>query len=135
MSDHPLQAVLAELLKFAQATRVAVEQLTAGHLTVVDRLTKLDAGQTRLEEGQTRTRVDLMARMDRLQNTLTERKDDADTLLEIMALNQRLAEQAGSVAQSAFEVGGLNSSLYLQMAKRLARLEDQVRDLRERGAG
>ncbi len=62
MTDDPIPAALARLA-------VGQDVLTAGQ-------DALAAGQARLADGQDRLRMDLIARMDRMQDALTEVRDD-----------------------------------------------------------
>ncbi len=89
------------------------------------------AALARLEAGQGKLRVDLMARMDRLQDTLTEQGGDVNTLLDLMVANQRIAERGGAEAKTAFDIGSSNTMVLTQLMQKVVRLEQQVRELRE----
>jgi hypothetical protein len=79
--------------------------------------------------GQAKLRADLIERMDRLQNALTAREDETDLLLGMVA-------QAERDAKSAFQQASDGTTLMTLLPRRLRRLEDQVRELRERdGSG
>ena len=86
-------------------------------------LTRLEAGQTALRadmdtmrDGQTRLRVDLMARMDRLENGLTAIRDD----IVVNMARSNLAHDATVSAQLELQV----------MWRQIKRIESDVREIR-----
>jgi hypothetical protein len=81
------------------------------------------AAVARLEAGQTQLRVDLMARMDRLQHTLDQVKDD-------IGVNYGTADRTERIAQSASEEGRALALVVRIMQRQIARLETDVEALR-----
>jgi len=55
-----------------------------------DPLDVILARLTTLQQGQDRLRVELMVRMDRLQNAATKQGHDMDVLLDLMATNRSI---------------------------------------------
>jgi chromosome segregation ATPase len=92
MSDEPNTAIIAALSRLeagqaalqqavaALATRAELAQvraeLTQVRLDLMGRMDRLEAGQERLETSQTSLRADTMERMDRLQDSLTDIRND-----------------------------------------------------------
>ncbi len=105
--------------------------LEAGQAGLVAGQAGLVARMDRLDDRFAGLRVDLMARMDRLQDALTEQRGEADTLLDLLVANQRVAERGGSEARSAFDVASSNTMVLTQLMQKVVRLEEQVRELRE----
>ncbi len=94
MSDDRVLAALAQLVE--GHTRVE-DRLTR----LEDRLTKLGDGQTKLEDrltkledGQTKLRVDVMARFERVEDNLSEIRDDIN-------VNMHRADRADDNASHA----------------------------------
>lgn len=69
MSDDPILAGLANIQSAIAYLQIGIAALQNGQ-------TALQNGQTALQTGQTALRVDVMARMDRLQNSLTSIQED-----------------------------------------------------------
>ena len=72
MSDDP-DAVDPRVMELLQGLFRRIEAFHSGTNGVLERL---EAGQTNLEAGQTKLRVDVMERMDRLQDAVTAIRDD-----------------------------------------------------------
>jgi hypothetical protein len=77
-------------------------------------------------------RVSLMDRMDRLQDSLTEQRDDISVMLELLATNQRIAERGLSEARTSFDLHGRTASALTTMQRQLRDLRDEVNELRNR---
>jgi len=104
MSDDPIISALA--------------RLEAGQATMSDRL-------ARLEQGQTQLRGDLMERMDRLQDAITDIHAD-------IAVNFGAVDQARKVNDNTREdMRGLND-LVARMMTLLLRLQTEVAELKGR---
>jgi len=87
---------------------------------------------TSLQQGQDRLRVELMARMDRLQNAATKQGHDMDVLLDLMATNQRISETATAATRAASDIGASNSSALTKLLQRQRELEADVAAIKER---
>jgi hypothetical protein len=129
MSDDPTDRILVAIaglglrlgrLEGLDARLERLEGLDAR----LERLEGLDARLERLEGQMGRLRIDLMARMDRLQDTQTEQRDSMDVLLDLLVSNQRMAERSLSEAR-------LGVDLQSRMTTTIATLERQVRRLQE----
>jgi hypothetical protein len=69
--------------------------------------------------------VDMMARMDRLQDTAIQQGRDLNVLLELMS-----AQQSG--VRSAQEAGASHGSVLVDLVKRMRQVEADIRELREK---
>jgi hypothetical protein len=101
----------------------------AGQMALQERFTTLEAGQTALQysqtalqDSQTSLRVDTMARMDRLENRLTEIRDDISVN---MGSSERAHEAAANTRTELRSLGVQVNVMWRQMK----RLEQQVRDI------
>jgi len=96
-------------------------------LTALDSLqagqAKLDAGQTRLEEGQVKLRVELMGRMDRLQDVITGLRED-------VAVNFGRADKAELAAHNVREEVRALGEVVSAMHRQIQRLQTDVRHLK-----
>jgi len=101
-------------------------------VVILERLTSLQQGQLTLQQGQDRLRVELMARMDRLQNAATKQGHDMDVLLDLMATNQRISETATAATRAASDIGASNSSALTKLLQRQRELEADVAAIKER---
>ena len=72
----------------------ALAQLVEGQTKLGDRLTKLEDRLTKLEDGQTKLRVDVMARFERVEDNLSEIRDDIN-------VNMHRADRADDNASHA----------------------------------
>jgi|SRR6185437_12717944 len=94
----------------------ALDSLRAGQA-------KLEAGLAMLEEGQARLRLDLMARIDRLQDTLTAEQ-------EANVVNFGAAERAEKIAKGVQgEVRAIGDQVNA-MIRQIQRLQTDVRHLK-----
>ena len=87
---------------------------------------RLEAVVTRQDEKLTELRVVAMERMDRLQNTISEMRDDQSVLLGLPDTNQKLTER--SMTEARF-----SSDQYTSLAHTVTLVEMQVRKLRADG--
>jgi hypothetical protein len=102
---------------------------------VMAAVTGLRGELTGLSENQDRLRVDLMARMDRLQNNMTEQADEHSVLLDLLATNQGIAERSQSEARASFDLHARMATAMTSLQRQLRRLEDEVRELRDGRSG
>jgi phage shock protein A len=105
MSDDPLATILA-----------AVTELREG-------LARLERNQEKLERGHERLRVDLMARMDRLDNAITAIRDD-------ITVNMARADRAHEVADSTRSELRLLGEQVNAMERQIQRLQTDVRQIK-----
>jgi len=77
-------------------------------------------------------RVELMGRMDGLQDAATKQGHDFDTLLDLMASNQRIAETATATARASTEIGTANSSALTKLLQRQRALEAELQAIKDR---
>jgi hypothetical protein len=100
----------------------ALSRLESGLTDVGSRLTDVEAGLTGVQQSQTTLRVDVMARMDRLENKLTEMRDD-------MTVNiggtWQTREALSSTRGDLHSLGEQVNIMWRQMK----RLEQQVREI------
>jgi chromosome segregation ATPase len=136
MSDNLVLASLARLEGGQTSMQATLTSVQAG-LTGVQRgltsvqtgltdvqtgLTALENRQTALEDSQTKLRVDVMARMDRLENRLTEIRDD----IGVNMGSTRRAHEAADNTRSEVRLLGEQVNV---MWRQMKRLEQQVRDI------
>jgi hypothetical protein len=76
-------------------------------------------------------RVGLMDRKDRLQDALTEQRDDMSVMLELLASNQRIAERGLSEARTSFDLHSRTAAALTTMQRQLRHLQDEVNQLRD----
>jgi hypothetical protein len=88
-----------------------------------DGMDRLEAVVAREDEKLTELGVVAMERIDRLQNTVSEIRDDQSVLLGLLETNQRLAER--SMTEARF-----SSDQYTSLAHTVTLVEMQVRKLR-----
>jgi chromosome segregation ATPase len=129
MSDN---LVLASLARLEGGQTAMLTELTdvqtrltgvqTGLTGVQTGLTTLEARQTALEDSQTSLRVDVMARMDRLENRLTEIRDD----ISVNMGSTRRAHEAADNTRSEVRLLGEQVNV---MWRQMKRLEQQVRDI------
>jgi hypothetical protein len=104
----------------------AVTALGARIGQVETRLGEVEMGlNTKLIE----VRAAVMDRIDRLQDTMTEQKDDMGVLLELLATNQKIAERGLSEARSALDVHSQTSSAMTALGRQIRQLRDRVEKL------
>ena len=86
-------------------------------------LERLEARLTNLESGQTQLRVDLMGRMDRLQDSLTSIRDD-------IGVNMGRADRAHVAADNTRTELRALGEIVTTMGRQIQRLQTAVRELR-----
>jgi hypothetical protein len=77
-------------------------------------------------------RIVLMDRMDRLQDSITEQCDDVSALLDPLVTNQKIAERGLSEARLGVDRQSAMTTTMATFQRQLRRLQDEVRELRER---
>jgi len=92
---------------------------------ILSALVRLESGLGRLETEQTRIRVDLMARIDRIQSRL-------DSLDEHLTLGLGHADRVERRAQSVAEDNRLLGEQIMTLTKLLRQLEGRINSLEER---
>jgi peptidoglycan hydrolase CwlO-like protein len=118
-----LEAKVDDLGAGQTAIHVAQAKLEAGQAKLEAAQAKLEEGYKGLREDQTALRVGLMARMDRLQDTLTSIRDD-------IIVNMGRADRAHEAADSTrAELRALGEQVNA-MTRQITRLQTQVRELR-----
>jgi len=141
MSDNPILASLTRLEAGQQALRVDMAELrdgqTALRADVTDLradvtdlradVTDLRADVTTLREGQTALRVDMMGRIERLENHITGIRDD-------IGVNMGRADRAHeAVVNARSDVLHLSQELSI-MWRQIKRLESDIRDIKGEAA-
>ncbi len=86
------------------------------------RLTSVESGLTSVQQSQTSLRVDVMARMDRLENKLTEMRDDITVNIGGTWQNRE------AINSTRGDLHGLGEQVNI-MWRQIKRLEQQVRDI------
>ena len=86
-------------------------------------LDRLEAGQAKLEAGQVQLRVDLMARIDRVQDTLTTVRDDITVVMG-------RADQAHRAADNVRDELRALNEVVTGVIRQVRRLQSDVRELR-----
>lgn len=76
------------------------------------------------------TRSDIMARVDRVQDALTEQRDDLTVMLGLIDGVQRIGERALSESRTNFDQQSRAISLTATLERQIRRLQDEVRQLR-----
>lgn len=76
-------------------------------------------------------RTELMARMDRLQDTATQQGRDISALLDLMGGSQEAAKESRDSARRAVDISSSNTSVLTDLVKRVRQLEAEVRELKE----
>ncbi len=100
----------------------ALTRLEAGQASVELRLASLQTGQSSLHNDLTSLRVDLMQRMDRLQNASAAIRDD-------VGVNMARTERAhDAVANTRDELRSLGQEVAAAFRK-IRQLEDRVREI------
>ena len=94
------------------------------------RIGRLEAGQADFSARQDRMRIDLMGRMDRLQDTQTEQRDSMDVLLDLLVNNQRMAERSLSEARLGVDMQSRITTTIAALERQVRRLQDDVRHLK-----
>ena len=122
MSDQEPLYVILELLKALQEGQSALQEKQSA----------LQEGQISLGGRLDKFRVDLMARMDRLQDTATKQGQDLDTLLDLMASNQHIAETATTTARASTDIGAANSLALTKLLQRQRTLEAELQAIKDR---
>jgi chromosome segregation ATPase len=136
MSDNPVLTALTRLEAGQEKVQTRLTGLEAGQEKVQARLTRLEAGQeklqteltgvqaelTGLETSQEKLRVDLMARMDRLQDSLSGVRDDIVTNFGVHLSD---SERLDHTRDELRDLSGQMNQLILQVRK----LADRVRVL------
>lgn len=120
MSDNPILAALAEL----SATMTGRLDAMGNRFDATD--SRLDAVVARLEHvesGQDRFRVDLMGRIDRLQNQFTSLRDD-------VAVNFGRADKAEEAADGTRRELRALSDIVSAMERQIQHLQTDVRQLK-----
>ena len=139
MSDDPILAALARIESGQGDLMTRVGGLESGQGALMTRMggieTRMGGIETRvggietrvggIEAEQTRLRVDLMARMDRLQTRL-------DGLDEHLTLGLGHSDRVDHRAQGIAEENRIIGEQLISMQKLLKRLEGRINDLEER---
>jgi len=116
---HAGQTALQEGFASVQGGFVTLQ---GGFATLQGGLLALQKSQTALEESQINLRVDVMGRMDRLENKLTEIRDDISVN---MGSTYRAREAVDNTRDELRSLGEQVNIMWRQMK----RLEQQVRDI------
>jgi predicted transcriptional regulator len=90
---------------------------------ILELLARLETGQAGLAERLDRTRIELMARMDRLQDALAVQRDEE-------VVNLGAAERAERIATLTQDVVRSLSEQMTVMVRQIHRLQSEVRELR-----
>src|ERR1019366_6906923 len=134
MNHDPILAALDELKAGMTGMTTRIDRLEAGKTARMDRLEagmttridRLEAGMTtridRLEAGQIATRVDLMERMDRLQDSLTAGRDDIGVNMGAVDAMQRANDNTRELVRAQGEQMTV-------MWRQLKNLEAKVREI------
>ena len=129
MSDDPILAALARLETGQAAMFSRLERLEDGQAALATGMERLEAGQAalttrldRFDAGQTRLRADLMDRMDRLQDQLTDMRND-------IAVNFGTADAAHRANDNTREQLSLLREQVSVMYQQIKRLEARVREI------
>jgi chromosome segregation ATPase len=77
-------------------------------------------------------RVAVMARIDRLQDAMSEKRDDVTVLLDLLVTNQHIAERSIAEARLALDGYSRTSITLTAFERQIRRLQDEVRELRDR---
>jgi hypothetical protein len=77
-------------------------------------------------------RVALMDRIDRMQNSLTQRTEDVSVLLDLMVTNQKIAERGLSEARFGVDRQSSMATTMATFERQLRQLRDDVEELRNR---
>jgi hypothetical protein len=85
--------------------------------------TRLDTGLSSLEAGQAKLRIDVMERIDRLQDTVTAIRDD-------IVVNFGATDAVKRAHDSTREEMRAYSEILTQIVRKVRTLESQVRELR-----
>src|SRR5580658_4617832 len=127
MSDNPILSALTRLEAGQTTLRSDVTALRSDLTALRSDLTALRSDLTArmdgLETGQIKLRVDLMERMDRLQYSLDQTKDD-------IGVNYGTAERTERIAQAASDEGRALALVVRVMQRQIARLQTDVEALR-----
>jgi predicted nucleic acid-binding Zn-ribbon protein len=115
MSDDP---VLSALSRLESGMTDVGSRLTS----LESRLTNVEAGLTGVQQSQTTLRVDVMARMDRLENKLTEMRDDITVNIGGTWQNRE------AINSTRGDLHGLGEQVNI-MWRQIKRLEQQVREI------
>jgi hypothetical protein len=97
--------------------------LEAGLIRLEDRQAKLEDRQARLETGQTSLRVDLMARMDRLEDMNTRTRDD-------IAVNFGTADAVRRANDNTREELRALSDVVSLIHRQISRLQTEIEQLK-----
>ena len=125
-NDDATSQILAALRQVQDGvTKLEAGQakLEAGQASLEAGQAKLENAQARLEESQTQLRVELMSRMDRLQNTLTGIRDD-------IGVNMGRADRAHEAADNTRAELRTLGEVVTGMGRQIQRLQTAVRELR-----
>ena len=126
MSDDQTGRILAivERLEAGQADLAAKQaDLAAGQASMGANLADLAAGQASMGADLTRLRVDMMARMDRLQDSLTAIRDDISTNYGTAEAAQRANDNTRTELRALSEVVS-------SLVRQIRRLDSEVRILK-----
>ncbi len=115
MSDNP---VLSALSRLESGMTHVGSRLTS----LESRLTGVESGLTSVQQSQTTPRVDVMARMDRLENKLTEMRDDITVNIGGTWQNRE------AINSTRGDLHGLGEQVNI-MWRQIKRLEQQVREI------
>lgn len=75
-------------------------------------------------------RVNLMDRMDRLQNAMAEQRNEVGVFLELLSTNQRIAERGLSEARTSLDPHSRTSAALTTMQYQIRQLRDDLNQLR-----
>jgi hypothetical protein len=103
-----------------------LQAIVESRTVLTGRIDGLEARIDRLEQGQTRLRVELSERMDRLQTGL-------DALRQGYVVDWANVERATRIANNAFDDTRSLGEQVMQLTKLVHMLEAQIRDLRGDG--
>jgi methyl-accepting chemotaxis protein len=130
MSDDPtgrilaaIEAVRSDLAQTSAALTAEIANLAQTSTALKAEMANLAQMTSALAADLVKTRAALMARMDRLQNELTLRNEDA-------MVNMGAAERAERIAKAASDEVRAMGDMVTTMARQIQRLQTEVRQLR-----
>lgn len=126
MSDDPAGRIVELLIALQVGQGSIMERLDRQEQRFErfeERQNRLEEQQNRLEEQQKRLRVDLMARMDRLQDALTLHKEEVTT-------SMGAGERAERIASAMQDVVRQLTEQVTVMVRQIRRLQEDVQELK-----
>jgi hypothetical protein len=131
MSDQG-QPTLGDVLGAVQAVVRRLDSL-GGKIGALDgTIGALDRKVAALDSKVGRTKFELMGRMDRLQDKVTEQVGNADVPLEVLSTNQKIAEGSLSEARLSLDQYGSLARAVTGIEQQIVRLQRDVQELRDR---